>query len=74
MIEVAGLKKTINKVDVINDLSFTVDDGEIVGIFGVKDTGKSLLLKMLLGIVKPDDGKIVIDNKPLGRNMFKDSA
>ena len=39
MIEVAGLKKKINKVDIINDLSFTVDDGEIVGVFGVKDSG-----------------------------------
>lgn len=74
MIEVVGLKKSINKVDVISNLSFTVEDGEIVGIFGVKDSGKTLLLKILLGMVKPDDGKIIIDNKPLGRNMFKDIA
>ena len=74
MIEVSGLKKTINKVDIINDLSFKVDDGEVVGIFGVKETGKTLLLKILLGIVKPDEGKILIEDKELTRNSFKDIA
>ena len=74
MIEVSGLKKTIYKVDIINDLSFKVDDGEVVGIFGVKETGKTLLLKILLGIVKPDEGKILIEDKELTRNSFKDIA
>ena len=74
MIEVIGLKKKINKVDVINDLSFTVNDGEVVGVFGIKDSGKTLLLKMLLGIIKPDDGKIAIDNRFISRNIFKDIA
>lgn len=74
MIEVNGLKKKIDKIDVINDLSFSVEDGEVVGVFGVKDSGKTLLLKILSGIVKPDSGKILIDNKEMSRSMFKDIA
>lgn len=74
MIEVSGLRKTFDKVNVIDNLSFTIEDGEFVGVFGVKDSGKSLLLKILVGIVKPDDGKIVIDNRPIANNSMKDIA
>ncbi len=74
MIEVRGLSKSFDKVSVIDELSFQIEDGEIIGVFGVKDAGKSLLLKMLVGIVKPDAGDIIIDGKPIANNCMKDIA
>ena len=74
MIEVRGLSKSFDKVSVIDDLSFQIEDGEIIGVFGVKDAGKSLLLKMLVGIIKPDAGDIIIDGRPIANNSMKDIA
>ena len=74
MIEVNGLNKAFDKVPVIEDLSFTVEDGEVIGVFGVKDAGKTLLLKILVGLVKADSGTIAIDHKLMNRNSLKDIA
>ena len=74
MIEITGLKKAFDEKNVIDGLSFTATEGEIVGIFGAKGAGKSLFFKMIMGIVKPDEGKIAIDNKFISKNSYKDVA
>ena len=74
MIEVNGLKKKIDNNEIIKDLSFKIADGEIVGVFGVKDAGKTLLLKILMDIVKPDAGQILIENKLNNRTVLKEIA
>ena len=65
MLEINGLKKSFDNRVVIDDLNFTASEGEVTGIFGVKNAGKTVLLKLIMGILKPDSGKIVIDNKEL---------
>ena len=74
MIEITGLKKAYDGKNIIDGLNFTAAEGEIVGIFGAKGAGKSLFLKMIMGIVKPDDGKIAIDNRFISKNSYKDVA
>ncbi len=45
----------------LQEISFQIDDGEIVGIIGRAGAGKTTLLKLLNGLLKPDAGKIIVD-------------
>jgi phospholipid/cholesterol/gamma-HCH transport system ATP-binding protein len=50
---------------VLSDLSFQVAKGETLALLGVAATGKSVLLKLILGLLKPDTGKILVDGKDI---------
>ncbi|MBR3276740.1 MAG: ABC transporter ATP-binding protein [Eubacterium sp.] len=61
-----GLSLTANKarrVQVLKDVSFTVNEGDIVGLVGESGCGKSTLAKSILGIVKDTEGKIINHTK-----------
>ncbi len=60
VIVVENLKKSFGTKVVHNGVSFTVRDGEILVIMGPSGTGKSVLLKQIAGLIKPDSGKIVV--------------
>ena len=62
------LKKEYNEVKAVDDISFELKKGEIVGLIGPNGAGKSTTIKMLTGILKPDSGKI----KALGMNPYDD--
>ncbi|MCK5013559.1 MAG: ATP-binding cassette domain-containing protein [Candidatus Omnitrophica bacterium] len=61
MIRVEHLTKSFNGQVVLDDIDFEVQEGEILVILGGSGTGKSVLLKSMIGLVKPDSGKIWID-------------
>ncbi|MBF0485295.1 MAG: ABC transporter ATP-binding protein [Candidatus Omnitrophica bacterium] len=61
MIEIKNLYKTFNRLQVLNDLSLTIKDGETKVIIGRSGAGKSVLLKSIVGILKPDAGSIKIN-------------
>ena len=50
-------------IDAIKDISFSIDKGEIVGYIGPNGAGKSTTIKILSGILVPDNGKVVINKK-----------
>ena len=54
-------KREYKIINAVNDITFTIKKGEIVGYIGPNGAGKSTTIKMLSGILKPDDGKILID-------------
>ena len=54
-----------NREPVVNHLSMRVKSGEFVGILGPNGSGKSTLLKLLAGILKPDCGNVLFQNKKL---------
>ena len=53
-------KKKYKYIEAVKDLSFHIDEGEIVGYIGPNGAGKSTTIKMLTGILKPDDGHIKV--------------
>src|SRR3954466_8285576 len=55
-IEVSGLTKRFGEVLAVDDLSFTVDEGRVVGFLGPNGAGKTTTLRMLLGLVNPTAG------------------
>lgn len=59
---VKNIKKSYKSRDVLHGVSLEVNEGEIVGLLGPNGAGKTTTFKCLLGFVKPDDGKIFLDD------------
>lgn len=67
MISIAGLTKSIAGVIILDDLNLEVGHGEIVAIIGPSGTGKSVLLKHVVGLMQPDSGDVLIDGSSIVR-------
>jgi phospholipid/cholesterol/gamma-HCH transport system ATP-binding protein len=50
---------------VLNDISFTLDEGEMVLLTGVSGSGKSVLLRLAMGLLKPDAGQIFVEGREI---------
>ena len=66
-LELRNVTKTYGKTNVISDMSLTVEEGEFFVVLGPSGTGKSTLLKLIVGIEQPDKGKVFIDGKDVTR-------
>ena len=67
MIEVKNVTKKYGKAVAVNNISFTINEGEIVGLLGPNGAGKSTTMNMLTGFIEQTEGEIIID----GYNMLK---
>jgi phospholipid/cholesterol/gamma-HCH transport system ATP-binding protein len=65
MITIKGLKKSFGNKEITKGLDLTVDDGEFLAIIGRSGEGKSVLLKQMIGLIKPDAGTVIIDNEDI---------
>jgi phospholipid/cholesterol/gamma-HCH transport system ATP-binding protein len=63
MIELRDVHKRFGKQVVLNGVDFEVREGETVALMGPSGTGKSVLLKHVIGLIKPDSGTIIVDGK-----------
>ena len=63
MIEIYALHKAFGKQVVLNRVDFEVREGETVALLGPSGTGKSVLLKHIIGLIKPDSGTVIVDGK-----------
>lgn len=68
IIEVIGLTKTFKGLTAVDDLSFTVPQGEVYGFLGQNGAGKSTTIRMLLTLIAPTSGRISILGKDLVHN------
>lgn len=59
-VAIARLRKSFGQQKVLNGIDLTVNGGEILAVLGRSGTGKSVLLKLLIGLQKPDDGSVLI--------------
>ncbi|CAM4015059.1 ATP-binding cassette domain-containing protein [Kibdelosporangium persicum] len=64
MIEVAGLTKRYGRTVAVDDLTFTVEPGRVTGFLGPNGAGKSTTMRMMLGLDRPDAGRVLIDGRP----------
>lgn len=67
-IEFRNVFLSFDEHQVLNDISFTLEHGELILLTGVSGSGKSLLLRLAIGLLKPDSGEILIDGKQI-QNM-----
>lgn len=61
LIQIKNFKKSFGSKVVHKDVSFEVKKGEVVGLIGGSGTGKSVLLRSLIGLEKPDSGEVIFD-------------
>ena len=64
-VEVRQLHKSFNGREVLKDINFNVQPGEIFVLMGPSGSGKSVLLKHVIGLEEPDSGEILIDGKSI---------
>jgi branched-chain amino acid transport system ATP-binding protein len=61
VLEVTGITKTFGGISAVSDVSFHVEEGEILGIIGPNGCGKSTLFNCILGQLSPDSGSVKLD-------------
>src|SRR6185437_14339276 len=64
-ITVRGLQKSFGQQKVLNGIDLSVARGEVMTVLGRSGTGKSVLLKLLIGLEKPDAGSICLQNQEI---------
>ena len=65
MLRVEGLRKSYKKRAVVNDVSFSVESGEVVGLLGPNGAGKTTCFYMIVGLIPVDGGRIFLDGADL---------
>ena len=68
MIEVRNLSKSFETIKAIDNISARIEEGHVFGLIGTNGAGKSTFMRMLTGVLKPDEGKILIDGEPVFDN------
>ena len=71
MIEVKNVTKKYGKVVAVDKISFTINDGEIIGLLGPNGAGKSTTMNMITGYIEPTEGTIIIDGYDISKKPKK---
>jgi Cu-processing system ATP-binding protein len=66
-IRAEGLRKSFDRLKVLDDISFLIQPASVTAILGPNASGKSTLIKSILGLVRPDQGEIYIDDRSIRR-------
>ncbi|HFI0632079.1 TPA: ABC transporter ATP-binding protein [Streptococcus suis] len=67
MLEVKNVTGGYINIPVLKDVSFTVEDGQLVGLIGLNGAGKSTTIKEIIGLLRPYQGQILIDGQGLSQ-------
>lgn len=63
------VSKTIKGIDILTDISMVLTSGHIVGFRGVNGSGKTMLMRLISGLIRPTNGTVSIDGKVLGKDI-----
>lgn len=74
MIELRDVHKRFGQQVVLDGVDFNVREGETVALLGPSGTGKSVLLKHIIGLIRPDSGTIIVDDRDVSRLRRKELA
>lgn len=73
IMEVRNISKSFDNIKALNKVNIDLEKGEIHGLIGDNGAGKSTLIKIISGVLKPDEGEILINNKKMSFNSPKDA-
>ncbi len=68
-IEIENVSKTIHKNEVLHDISFTMQSGKIYGLQGINGSGKTMLMRTIIGLIHPTEGSVKINGRTLGTEL-----
>ena len=68
MIETVNVSKSFDDIKAVDNISIRIREGEVFGLIGTNGAGKSTFLRMMAGVLKPDEGSIEIDGLPVYEN------
>lgn len=69
ILELRNITKTIKGVTVIDNISITMQGGRVYGFQGKNGSGKTMLMRLVCGLIKPTIGQIIIDGEILGEDI-----
>jgi len=72
MIQIHNLSKGFDGKPVLRDVSLGIPEGEVTCIIGRSGSGKSVLMRHLVGLIKPDEGRVVVDGAPLDELTYSE--
>lgn len=72
MIQVEHLSKSFGDLDVLEDVDLEIQDGETIAIIGRSGSGKSVLMKHLVGLLKPDTGRVLVDGVDIAEIPYEE--
>ena len=70
MLEVKNLRKTFGNLTAVEDVSFTIRPGEIMGLIGQNGAGKTTTFRIILDLLTADEGEVLWENKRLSKKIF----
>lgn len=68
-IEVKNVSKVIKKDEILRDINYDFESGKVYGIHGINGSGKTMLLRVVSGLVKPTAGSVECDGNVLGQDI-----
>ena len=71
MIEIKNISKSFSGKNILNDVSLNIIEGDTVAVIGQSGVGKSVFLKHINGLMKPDSGAVLIDKVEINSLSFK---
>lgn len=71
ILQVDHIGKSFGEHQVLSDITFDVDGGEVVGILGANGAGKTTLLRIITRLLEPDSGQVLFDGHPVTQNDMK---
>jgi ABC-type branched-subunit amino acid transport system ATPase component len=63
LLKIEGLSKSFGGLKAVNDVTFDVGEGQVIGLIGPNGSGKTTTLNLLTGFLKPDAGKVTFDGE-----------
>ncbi len=70
LIKIENLSLTVDKLEILKDISFSLEKQEVISIVGPSGSGKSSILRLIAGLIKPSSGKIYFSNKIISSENF----
>ena len=65
MIELKNVSFSFPDAEILDDVSFTLNDGEFIGVLGPNGGGKTTFLRLILGLLKPQKGEVIVTDKKI---------
>lgn len=74
VVELNNISKSFNHIKVLADVNLRVNEGELVGIIGENGSGKSILYKIICGLMLPDKGEVIVNGKKIYKGKFAEDV